>query len=84
MIKVEKPTGGDDARGWGKLMSLDAGPTFNAVNLSKRSVIADLKNPVDVEKVIHLIDSVDVVVQNMRLGTKWSAGANGCASAGSR
>jgi len=68
VIKVEKRNGGDDARGWGKLMSLDAGPAFNAVNLSKKSVIADLKNPVDVEKVIRLIDSADIVVQNMRPG----------------
>jgi crotonobetainyl-CoA:carnitine CoA-transferase CaiB-like acyl-CoA transferase len=74
VIKVEKPGGGDDARGWGKLMSLDAGSAFNAVNLSKRSVIANLKNPVDVEKILELIDTTDVVVQNMRPGTLEDVG----------
>lgn len=68
VIKVEKQNG-DDARGWGKLMSPDAGPAFNAVNLGKRSVIANLKNPSDVEKVRQLIGTADVVVQNMRPGT---------------
>jgi crotonobetainyl-CoA:carnitine CoA-transferase CaiB-like acyl-CoA transferase len=73
VIKIEKQTG-DDARGWGKLMSPDGGPAFNAVNLSKRSVIADLKNPVDVEKVLRLIDTADVVVQNMRPGALMDMG----------
>ena len=69
VIKVEKPNGGDDARGWGSLMSPDAGAAFNAVNLSKRSVIANLKNPADLKKLLALIDTADVVVQNMRPGT---------------
>jgi crotonobetainyl-CoA:carnitine CoA-transferase CaiB-like acyl-CoA transferase len=68
VIKVEKPNGGDDARGWGALLSPDGGAAFNAVNLSKRSVIVDLKNLADLEKVLHLIDAADVVVQNMRPG----------------
>ncbi len=80
VVKVEKPNGGDDARGWGKLMSADAGPAFNAVNLSKTSVIADLKNPADVEKVRQLIDTADIVVQNMRPGTLEGMGLGADAS----
>lgn len=69
VIKIEKPNGGDDARGWGKVLSDGAGSSFNAINLDKKSVVADLKNPVDVEKVCRLIESADVLVQNMRPGT---------------
>ncbi len=74
VIKIEKPNGGDDARGWGRLLSPDASSSFNAVNLSKKSVAADLKNPADVAKVLRLIDTADVVVQNMRPGTLESMG----------
>ncbi|HJQ60608.1 MAG TPA: CoA transferase [Vineibacter sp.] len=69
VIKIEKPNGGDDARGWGKVLSDGAGASFNAINLDKKSVIADLKNPEDVEKVCRLVESADVLVQNMRPGT---------------
>jgi crotonobetainyl-CoA:carnitine CoA-transferase CaiB-like acyl-CoA transferase len=74
VIKIEKPDGGDDARGWGKRMSLDAGSAFNAVNLSKRSVVADLKNPAVVKKLLRLIDAADVVVENMRPGALADVG----------
>ena len=69
VVKIEKPNGGDDARAWGKLLSADAGSSFNAINLSKKSVLADLKNPADREKVRRLVDGADVLVQNMRPGT---------------
>lgn len=69
VIKVEKPNGGDDARGWGRVLSHEASSSFNAVNLSKKSVVADLKDPADVEKVRRLVDTADVLVQNMRPGT---------------
>ncbi len=69
VVKIEKPNGGDDARAWGKLLSEDAGSSFNAINLNKKSVIADLKNPADRDGVLRLIDGADVLVQNMRPGT---------------
>jgi crotonobetainyl-CoA:carnitine CoA-transferase CaiB-like acyl-CoA transferase len=69
VVKVEKPNGGDDSRGWGKQLSEDASSSFNAVNLGKKSVVADLKNDADRAKILRLIDEADVVVQNMRPGT---------------
>jgi crotonobetainyl-CoA:carnitine CoA-transferase CaiB-like acyl-CoA transferase len=74
VIKIEKAGGGDDARAWGKLLSEDAGSSFNAINLGKKSVVADLKNAADAEKVRRLVDDADVLVQNMRPGTLEAAG----------
>ena len=44
VVKVERPEG-DEARGWGPPFTLGGGPTFHAVNLSKRSIVLDLKDP---------------------------------------
>lgn len=68
VIKVEKPGIGDDARHWGKLLSADAGASFNAINLNKKSIVLDLKDPAERDKLLTVIDGADVVVQNMLPG----------------
>ena len=44
VVKVERPEG-DEARGWGPPFTLGGGPTFHAVNMNKRSIVLDLKDP---------------------------------------
>lgn len=68
VIKVEKPKVGDDARHWGKLLSEDAGASFNAINLNKKSIVLDLKDPAERDRLLTVIDGADVVVQNMLPG----------------
>lgn len=68
VIKVEKPGIGDDARHWGKLLSEDAGASFNAININKKSVVLDLKDPAERDKLLKVVDGADVVVQNMLPG----------------
>ncbi len=68
VIKVEKPGIGDDARNWGKALSGGAGASFNAINLNKKSVVLDLKDPAARAKLLPVIDAADVVVQNMLPG----------------
>ena len=68
VIKIEKPGIGDDARGWGTLLSEDAGSSFNAINLNKKSVVVDLKDESARAAVLKLVDEADVVVQNMLPG----------------
>ena len=68
VIKVEKPKIGDDARHWGKLLSADAGASFNAINLNKKSIVLDLKDPAERDRLLTVIDGADVVVQNMLPG----------------
>lgn len=70
VIKVEKPDGGDDARGWGPPFSADGVTSlyFHGQNRNKRSVTLDLKNAEDVEALHRLCESADILIQNLRPG----------------
>jgi len=79
VIKVERREGGDDTRGWGPPFLDGAGTSFHAVNLGKRSVVLDLKNPAEVARLRRLIDEADVLVQNLRPGSMDALGLNAAA-----
>jgi len=68
VIKIEKPDGGDDARGWGPPFVDDTSVTFRAYNRNKRSVTLDIKDPADVEKLKDLARGADIMIQNLRPG----------------
>ena len=70
VIKVEKPDGGDDARGWGPPFGPDGVTSlyFHGQNRNKRSVTLDLKSAVDVEALHRLCESADILIQNLRPG----------------
>lgn len=72
VIKVERPDGGDDARGWGPPFAGrgedEVSTYFLSVNRSKRSVRLDLKDPGDLGRLRALIASADVLVENFRPG----------------
>jgi crotonobetainyl-CoA:carnitine CoA-transferase CaiB-like acyl-CoA transferase len=74
VIKVERRVGGDDTRGWGPPFLEGAGTSFHAVNLGKRSVAVDLKNPAELARLLRLIDDADVLVQNLRPGSMDALG----------
>lgn len=67
VVKVERPEG-DEARGWGPPFKLGGGPTFHAVNMNKRSIVLDLKNPEAIAWLKDYIAQADVIVQNLRPG----------------
>jgi itaconate CoA-transferase len=67
VIKIERPDGGDSARAYdGALGGVSA--YFAWLNRGKRSVVLDLKHPVDREACSRLIDTADVVVHNLAPG----------------
>jgi crotonobetainyl-CoA:carnitine CoA-transferase CaiB-like acyl-CoA transferase len=73
VIKVEAPEG-DDTRKWGPPFVAGADGSrldaayFHACNRGKRSVIADYRNPDDLEFVHALIADADVVIENFKTG----------------
>ena len=70
VIKVEKPGTGDDARAWGPPFVDGESSCFISLNRNKYSVVVDLKNPVQVERLRDLIAKrADIVLQNLRPGT---------------
>jgi crotonobetainyl-CoA:carnitine CoA-transferase CaiB-like acyl-CoA transferase len=71
VIKVEPP-GGDPTRQMGPLppdtRGCDYGGYFASVNRNKRSIVLDLKNDADKQKLLRLVDSADAMVENSRAG----------------
>jgi crotonobetainyl-CoA:carnitine CoA-transferase CaiB-like acyl-CoA transferase len=70
VLKVERPDGGDDTRGWGPPFD-ERGESayFLSVNRNKLSLTADFADPGDVELIRTLAVEADVVVENFRPGT---------------
>lgn len=72
VIKVERPDGGDDARGWGPPFverdGVRESAYFLSINRSKRSVCLDLKDADDLAALRDLLAHADVLVENFRPG----------------
>jgi crotonobetainyl-CoA:carnitine CoA-transferase CaiB-like acyl-CoA transferase len=74
VIKVEKADG-DDARSWAPPYWGAMSATFQSFNRNKRSVVVNLKDPAERERLRKLIiDRADVVVQNLRPGSAAELG----------
>ena len=74
VIKIEKPDGGDDARGWGPPFIEEASIMFHVTNRNKRSVTLDMKNVADIEKLKNLVRDADILIQNLRSGVVGALG----------
>lgn len=74
VIKIERPEGGDDARGWGPPFLQGTSPIFQAMNRDKKSVTIDFKDPVAMVHLRELIAQADVFVQNLRPGVAEGIG----------
>lgn len=70
VVKVEPPQG-DGLRTWPPIIG-DAEQSFSmnfaALNRGKRSIVADLKNPADLERVRRLVAVADAIIENYRPG----------------
>src|ERR1700743_169436 len=67
VIKVERPGGGDFARGYDRT-TLGQSSHFIWLNRGKESVELDVKDPADRELLGRIIDAADVFVQNLAPG----------------
>ncbi len=71
VIKVEPPQG-DMARIMGPhpndRATCQYGGYFASINRNKRSIVLDLKNEADRQTLLRLVDTVDAVVENARVG----------------
>src|SRR2546423_10959111 len=68
VIKIEKAEG-DDARKWGPPFVDGASATFQSLNRNKRSVVCDLRDRQQVDKLVaFIVETADVVLQNLRPG----------------
>jgi crotonobetainyl-CoA:carnitine CoA-transferase CaiB-like acyl-CoA transferase len=68
VIKIEKADG-DDARNWAPPYWGAMSATFQSLNRNKRSVVVNLKDPAERERLRQLVvERADVIVQNLRPG----------------
>src|SRR5258708_1000437 len=68
VLKIEEPRHGDDSRAWAPFIE-GTGSFFLALNRSKKSVALDLKTPDGAEALARLIETADVLIENVRPGS---------------
>lgn len=73
VIKVERPGVGDEMRIYEQAFK-DNGCTFSLLNAGKRSIVADLKNSDELERVRKLILESDVLLEQFRPGVMQKYG----------
>ena len=66
VIKVERPGGGDDTRGWGPPYRGDLSAYFLSCNRGKRSIALEIANPMGKAVLHQLLDRSDVLIENFR------------------
>ena len=74
VVKVEKPSGGDDTRHLGQNFIKGESAAFLVVNRNKRSVVIDLRSHEGKEVFRRLASKADVVVENFRAGVMKKLG----------
>jgi crotonobetainyl-CoA:carnitine CoA-transferase CaiB-like acyl-CoA transferase len=76
VIKVERAQG-DDSRQWGSPYVEGSSTNFHVTNRNKYSVVADLRNAEERDRLIAMIvESADVVLQNLRPGQVEAVGVD--------
>ena len=73
VIKIERLNGGDDARTWAPIVD-DVSITFLSLNRNKKSVVLNYKDEEGAKLLEELLQSADVLVQNLRPGALAKAG----------
>ena len=72
VVKIEAPEG-DGLRAWPPIVTNASGETFSlnfaSLNRGKRSIVANLKDARDLERVRTLCTRADVIIENYRPGT---------------
>ncbi len=74
IIKVEKPSIGDDMRRWGPPFLAGESASFLAINRNKSSIVANIKTKEGAAVVKRLVEGADVFIENYRHGAMERAG----------
>ena len=69
VIKIEKPNGWDDTRGWGPPFIAGESAAFLQLNRNKKSVSLNIQTEKGKEIFLKLISKSDVFVENFRPGS---------------
>lgn len=75
IVKIEPPEG-EISRAWGPPFYGDESAYFVNLNRNKKSIAIDLKHPEGRALFFRLVDSADVVLENLRVGTVAKLGVD--------
>jgi len=67
VIKVERPGRGEEMRSYVPKWGQDSG-NFHMLNRGKKSITVDLKNPAQLDRIMALVESADIIVEQFRPG----------------
>lgn len=73
IIKIENPSGGDDARGFGPFVNGES-IYFISINRNKKSLTLNLKTDEGKEIFLQMVKDADIVLENYRPGTMEKLG----------
>lgn len=74
VIKIERPTTGDDTRHWHPPLWGEESSTFLALNRNKKSLCIDLNHP-DGQKIVHeLCEKADIFIHSLKPGSEETRG----------
>ena len=68
VVKIEKPSGGDDTRRYGPPFIEGESAAFLTLNRNKRSIVLDLKSEQGIAIVRRMLEDADVMIHNFRPG----------------
>jgi crotonobetainyl-CoA:carnitine CoA-transferase CaiB-like acyl-CoA transferase len=68
VVKVERPQGGDETRGWGPPFAAGEAAYYLSVNRGKRSCALDLSQEEGRALALELCAAADVVIENFKVG----------------
>ena len=69
VVKVERPDGGDESRGWAPPWSNGLSTYYQAINRNKIATVCDLASEDGRRAALDLCLRADVVVENFKAGT---------------
>ena len=69
VVKIEKPSGGDDTRRFGPPFINSESAAFLAINRNKRSLVLDFKQEHGIAIMKKMVKDSDVIIENYRTGT---------------
>jgi len=73
VIKVERPGRGEEMRSYTPKWGADSG-NFNMLNRGKKSIALDLKDPAQRDRIMGLVETADIIVEQFRPGVMQRLG----------
>jgi crotonobetainyl-CoA:carnitine CoA-transferase CaiB-like acyl-CoA transferase len=76
VIKVERPGGGDETRGWGPPFAGDLSAYFLSCNRNKKGITLDLSQPDGIALFHRLVEKCDILLENFRAASADKLGVS--------